>query len=151
MKISNVIKFILALAIVFSVSSIIPFELYRNANYHYDEFNQVEGSDIKGPMAYISKIVTNEDYKNSSKDLKDNFSSLNKEYQNVIELNRVKYNNVIICLFIISGVSIITIGILIFKLTKAKAIGLGIISGSVLTVLTYIFIFSVMLHNATLW
>ncbi len=150
MKISNIIKFIIALTVIFGIAGFLSFELYKNANNFYDELEKIEGSEFKGPAAYLFKILNNSEYQNLSMELKNDFSSLQHEYQTVRELNRVKYNNVIICLMAISSVSLITIGILIFKLTKEKAIGLGIITGSILTSLTYIFILYVMLYNVTL-
>ena len=87
----------------------------------------------------------------STMHIKEDLSSAVRGYQDVIEEKRVTYNNVIICLLVIASISIITVGLLVYKLTESKSIGLGIISGGVLSTLTYIFIFTVMIYNAILW
>lgn len=148
MKISSVIKFIISLAIIFIITGVIPFVLYKNANYNANNLKPVENSNFDGPAGYVQRIVQNPD---STMQIKEDLSSAVRGYQDVIEEKRVTYNNVIICLLVIASISIITVGLLVYKLTESKSIGLGIISGGVLSTLTYIFIFTVMIYNAILW
>ncbi len=135
----KIIKFIITVALIFSICFCIPCFIHENMNVD-KYYTTAENAIAPGPIGYIGAIMQDE---NITPKINEKLSNLVNEYNRINNGKRKDYNTLLFIVEMLLGISIIVIGIILLKITNKKLLALAFILSGTLSIIGYIFFFYV--------
>lgn len=142
----KVVKFIFVVIIIVGIILGIPCFIQNNIDIN-NYFTQVENAHFKGPAGYFGLIIQN---KSADQETLNNAVSMMKDYGNAIIGQKRDFCTLLFVVELLLGISIITIGIILLKLTTKKLVPYAFITSGILAISGYIFIFYVVMSTYTI-
>lgn len=138
----KIVKFIITAILIIGICFGIPCFLQNNININ-DYYSKGENANTKGPMGYYGLIVENE---NANNEIVDNSLNMMKDYGNALNGQNKEYSKLLFIVELLLGICIISIGIILLKLTSKKNISYTFIISGILSIIGYIFLFIVSIY-----
>ncbi len=135
----DVAKTFLLTLLIFLVVFGIPFIIHNSIN-ESKYWSDVDGSDVKGPMGYLGLIINNE---NTTGNINENAMHLMDEETNIIAGQRDDFTLMMLVMGIIISITIISIGIILKKITKSKVPYTSFVISGILTLAAYVILYCI--------
>ncbi len=133
----KIIKFIITVILIVGICLGVPCYLQNSININ-NYYSKGENANTEGPIGYYGLIVENP---NANNEIVDNSLSIMKDYGNALKGQNKEYSKLLFIVELLLGICIISIGIILLKLTTKKYISYAFIISGILSIIGYIFLF----------
>ena len=126
----KILKFILMIGLIVTITSIIPMFLFKQAMDLSPFSKPVEGSYFGGVVGYLTKITSDS---NATLEIKENAAKMSSVYHDVLKYKNEKFGIYSGYLVVILGIILIIFGITLSRLTGKKFICSCLITAGFIT------------------
>lgn len=133
----KIIKFIITVILIVGICLGVPCYLQNSININ-NYYSKGENANTEGPIGYYGLIVENP---NANNEIVDNSLSIMKDYGNALKGQNKEYSKLLFIVELLLGICIISIGIILLKLTTKKYMSYAFIISGILSIIGYIFLF----------
>lgn len=130
----RIVKFIIIVILIVGICFGVPCFWQNNININ-DYYSKGENANTIGPMGYYGLIVENENADNA---IIDNSINMMKDYGNALKGQNKEYSQLLFTVELLLGIFIISIGIILLKLTTKKYVSYAFIVSGTISIIGYI-------------
>ena len=130
----KIIKFIITVILIVGICLGVPCYLQNSININ-NYYSKGENANTEGPIGYYGLIVENP---NANNEIVDNSLSIMKDYGNALKGQNKEYSQLLFTVELLLGIFIISIGIILLKLTTKKYISYAFIVSGTISIIGYI-------------